>query len=79
MIVLLFRQPEQPTVYKGNIAAATASAIQAGLVLLILYLSTRDAKREALEQPTFYSPGPETPIDNKEDPAGNATAVVPKA
>ncbi|KAL7422611.1 hypothetical protein Q5752_003259 [Cryptotrichosporon argae] len=43
--LLLFKQVEQPKVYKGNIAASVASAIQVVGLLSILYLSTRDAKR----------------------------------
>jgi hypothetical protein len=40
--VLLFKQTDQPAVRSGNIAASVASSVQAGFIILILYLSTRD-------------------------------------
>ncbi|KAG7530530.1 hypothetical protein FFLO_04956 [Filobasidium floriforme] len=43
--LLLFKQTEQPRVLKGTIAASVASALQAGCILAILYLSNRDFRR----------------------------------
>lgn len=45
--VLLFKQTDQPAVRSGNIAATVTSAVQAGMIVLILYLSTRDNTRRA--------------------------------
>lgn len=50
--VLLFKQTEQPTVLKGNIATCVASVLQVAGLLTILVLSKRDLKREQEEDNT---------------------------
>jgi hypothetical protein len=62
--VLLFKQTEQPVVYKGNIAASTASALQALGLVAILILSGRDQKRRAARQEEV----PETPYETPGTP-----------
>lgn len=46
--MLLFKQTEQPTVFKGNVATAVASGLLNVFVFIILYLSKRDEKRARL-------------------------------
>ena len=45
-LVLLFKQTEQPRVYKGNIAVSVATAASVGGLFAILFLSKRDEKRK---------------------------------
>ncbi|WWC65413.1 uncharacterized protein I303_108031 [Kwoniella dejecticola CBS 10117] len=70
--LLLFKQTEQPTVHKGNIAASVATALQFLGLLGILYLSTRDFKRQAQVQGDLVAeeeaqtPGAVEDVDRKQ-------------
>ncbi|EJT48520.1 hypothetical protein A1Q1_02428 [Trichosporon asahii var. asahii CBS 2479] len=46
--MLLFKQTEQPTVFKGNVATSVAAGLLNVFIFLILYLSKRDERRAKL-------------------------------
>lgn len=67
-IVLLFKQTEQPRVYKGNIAASVATALSVGGLLAILFLSKRDGRRKrAFSEEEVTIPGSDTYPGTPED------------
>lgn len=46
--MLLFKQTEQPTVFKGNVATSVAAGLLNIVIFVILYLSKRDERRAKL-------------------------------
>lgn len=64
--VIFFKQTEQPTVFKGNIAVSTASGLLCIFTMLILYLSNRDEKRKQLAVHEGHESGSEQTVEVEE-------------